>query len=469
MEVENQVIIDDKYIRLSKLGSGGTANVYLVRDLKTNEEYAAKVLKSESVNFEKEMNILRLINHPNIINIKEGGVGNIVKNCIPGPQVQYIILELAKKGELFDYVFLPKEGFGERNARYIFKKILSGLNACHEAGIAHRDLKMENVMLDDNFNPKLADFGFAALLQGKNNDGLLTTPLGTLQYAAPEILLKKPYDGIKADTFSMGALLFTLVTCKIGFLEATRKDPYYRLIMTKFYKNYWKNVEKQVSGLSENFKNFFIKLITFNYKDRPTYQQILDDPWMKEETPSDQEMLLEFERRYAIVQSHNEGQGMYIEDEETSNERGAEDEIFFNLDLQPTKFNKDDIKVRRFVKITSEIEPSKFMNALCNELKNKNENCNIEPSSKTLKFDITFKKEQEEVINDNEEEILKELEKLGIKDEQENEDLLNSTIKVTLAQTEKNEYLLYMYKTKGQLDQFYENYEKVKNCIKSLL
>lgn len=469
MEVENQVILDEKYIRLSKLGSGGTANVYLVRDMKTNEEYAAKVLKSENVDFEKEVNILKLINHPNIINIKGGGIGSIVKNCVPGPNVQYIILELAKKGELFDYVFLPKEGFGEKFGRYIFKKILSGLNACHEAGIAHRDLKMENVMLDENFNPKLADFGFATLVQGKNNDGLLSTPLGTQQYAAPEILLHKPYDGIKADTFSMGVLLFTLVTCKIGFFEATRKDPYYRLIMTKFYKNYWKNVEQQVSGLSENFKNFFIKLITFNYKDRPTYQQMLEDPWMKEETPSEQEMLAEFERRFAIVQSQNEGQGMYIEDEEALNERGAEDEVFFSLDLQPTKFNRDDIKARRFVKITSEIEPSKFMNALCNALKNKDDSCNIEPSSKNLKFDVTFKKEQEDIKNENEEEILKELEKLGIKDEEQNEDLLTSTIKVVLAQTEKNEYLLYMYKTSGQLDQFYENYEKVKNCINSLL
>ena len=96
--------------------------------------------------------MLSKIKNENVLTIQKGGEGNLMKNGQCFNSHPYIVLEYAEKGELFDYVYYPKKGFGERFGRYIFKQILNGLNGCHQNGIAHRDLKMENIMLDKDFN-----------------------------------------------------------------------------------------------------------------------------------------------------------------------------------------------------------------------------------------------------------------------------------------------------------------------------
>ena len=85
------------------------------------------------------------------------------------------------------------------------------LESCHISGVVHRDLKTENIMMDENWVLKIADFGYATLLAGKKGDGILKTHLGTVSYAAPEILSHKDYNGPCADIFSIGVILFVLV------------------------------------------------------------------------------------------------------------------------------------------------------------------------------------------------------------------------------------------------------------------
>ena len=84
----------------------------------------------------------------------------------------------------------------------IFSKILRGVLSCHKEGICHRDIKLDNILLDENFNPKICDFGF-----GTFNTGKLNEFLGSPKYASPEILGGIPYDGFKSDIFSLGVLL----------------------------------------------------------------------------------------------------------------------------------------------------------------------------------------------------------------------------------------------------------------------
>jgi len=87
---------------------------------------------------------------------------------------------------MFDYIS-ETEQFSEEIARYFFKQLLAGLDHCHLGGIAHRDLKPENILLDNNYTLKIADFGFAAPVDGRDGNQFLQTKLGTPSYMAPEI------------------------------------------------------------------------------------------------------------------------------------------------------------------------------------------------------------------------------------------------------------------------------------------
>ena len=180
------------------LGSGVSCKVKLAKD-DANNRYAVKIF-SKDIDFaelmDAELATLRQCAHPNVIGLIESGKGtqNHSKKAEKCKSVHYIVLELAFGGELFDYI-ANSGRFEERVARYYMKEMLDGLNYCHNQGIVHRDLKPENILLDGQFNLKIADFGFAAPVEGKDGKGNLTTKLGTLNYMAPEIHLKQPYQG----------------------------------------------------------------------------------------------------------------------------------------------------------------------------------------------------------------------------------------------------------------------------------
>jgi serine/threonine protein kinase len=118
----------------------------------------------------------------------------------------YLIMEYCAGGDLVSYVSREMTGT-EFERRWIFFQIILGLNWVHECGIAHRDLKPENIILDDNLNAKICDFGFA-----RHTDTLLTTPCGSVHYVAPEVIQGGAYDGLKADIWSLGIILYVLET-----------------------------------------------------------------------------------------------------------------------------------------------------------------------------------------------------------------------------------------------------------------
>lgn len=172
---------------------------------------------------------MKQLKHKHIIELLDEGWDKYIKKDGSSKEVYYIVLENAKGGELFDYI-QESGAFSEDEARYYFRQLLDGLDYCHRTGLAHRDLKPENLLLDRNFDLKIADFGFAAPVEGRTGDGFLETHKGTENYMAPEIHDGKPYRGREVDLFSAATILFIMVTQHPPFTYATLDDPFYQLI-----------------------------------------------------------------------------------------------------------------------------------------------------------------------------------------------------------------------------------------------
>lgn len=278
--------IDKKINLIKKIGSGGTSKVYLA-SLVDNPSamYAVKVIKSSSSSdlkfFMNEINVLKKINHNNIVRLIDGGEGVLTKENGKKSVIQYLVLELVKFGELFDFIFFPGKGFGEDIGRYLLHQLLDGLESCHNAGIVHRDMKTENIMLAEGWKIKIADFGFATKAEGKKGNGLLYTALGTASYASPELLQKKPYDGVKSDIFSLGVSLFVLVTGKMPFKHALVDDPYYKEIAKNNPSKYWEKLASKVPEVSHDFQDLFAKFISYDPSLRPSIEEIREHPWVK--------------------------------------------------------------------------------------------------------------------------------------------------------------------------------------------
>lgn len=138
----------------------------------------------------------------------------------------------------------------------------------HGQRVVHRDLKLENILLDENLNLKLADFGFACY---KNIDALKSYR-GTMTYMAPEIKEGKQYKGSQVDLFSFSVILFIIVQGIFPFKEARTEEYFYNLLLTGQHDLYFQKVNG--TGLSRDFKNLVLQLFSFNGDDRPTINQI---------------------------------------------------------------------------------------------------------------------------------------------------------------------------------------------------
>lgn len=247
--------------------------------------------------------------HENIISQFEYGKDTYVKDSGKSKEVNYIILELALGGELFDFI-AHTGAFSENLARYFFKQFLAGLDHCHSQGFAHRDLKPENLLLDANFNLKLADFGFAGPVEGRDGSGYLKTKLGTLNYMSPEIHLKQPYLPKSIDLFAASIILFIMVAQHPPFTTAQPNDPFYRCIAANradiFWKTHCKNKKGGEAFFSEEFKQLIETMLQLDPVHRPSMAEVLHHKWMQGPMPTTEEVQAEFFHRNQLVQKNME-------------------------------------------------------------------------------------------------------------------------------------------------------------------
>ncbi|NWW44197.1 NUAK2 kinase, partial [Pedionomus torquatus] len=154
--------------------------------------------EQDLVHIRREIEIMSSLNHPHIIAVHE-----VFENS----SKIVIVMEYASKGDLYDYIS-ERQRLTEQEARHFFRQVVSAVYYCHKNGIVHRDLKLENILLDANGNIKIADFGLSNVYQ---QDKLLQTYCGSPLYASPEIINGKPYKGPEVDSWSLGVLLYILV------------------------------------------------------------------------------------------------------------------------------------------------------------------------------------------------------------------------------------------------------------------
>ena len=168
-------ILNNRYHLVKKIGKGATSTVYLGYDEleKSNQLFAFKILRNsittnENETFKNEAKTLSLIENANIVHFYESGTSLLKKTNGKSKEVSYIKTEYLEHGDLFDFVYYPKKGLGENLGRLVLYSIISGLEAIHNKGFVHRDLKTENIMVNSSFNIKIADFGFATKIEGPN-------------------------------------------------------------------------------------------------------------------------------------------------------------------------------------------------------------------------------------------------------------------------------------------------------------
>ncbi|XP_059414186.1 serine/threonine-protein kinase BRSK2-like isoform X2 [Carassius carassius] len=197
--------------RLEKtLGKGQTGLVKLGIHCITGQKVAIKIVNREKLSesvlmkVEREIAILKLIEHPHVLKLYDVYENN---------KYLYLVLEHVSGGELFDYL-VKKGRLTPKEARKFFKQIISALDFCHSHSICHRDLKPENLLLDEKNNIRIADFGMASLQVG---DSLLETSCGSPHYACPEVIRGEKYDGRRADVWSCGVILFALLVGALPF------------------------------------------------------------------------------------------------------------------------------------------------------------------------------------------------------------------------------------------------------------
>ena len=169
----------------------------------------------------REIDIMRRLSHKNIIKLYQ---------VMESDTFIYIITEFAANGEIFDWLVANKK-MSEHQAAKTFSQIVNAVNYCHQHRVVHRDLKAENLLLDAEGNIKLADFGFSNYFQPGDP---LSTWCGSPPYAAPELFEGRQYDGPKADIWSLGVILYVLVSGSLPFDGHTLQDLRSRIVSCQY-------------------------------------------------------------------------------------------------------------------------------------------------------------------------------------------------------------------------------------------
>ncbi|CAD8124673.1 unnamed protein product [Paramecium sonneborni] len=269
MEGEQQQSICEDYYIIKTLGVGKYGKVKLGQ--KAQNLAALKFFKFENEQQQqnqiqqllRETQILQKLNHPNIIKLIK--YSEQLKYTQKNGTITYkmgLILEYGSNGDMFQYL-KHFQKFDEQIARFYFCQMIKVLIDMKNLNICHRDLKLENIYFDNEYNLKIAGFGFATEYQGLINNFYG----GTLPYMAPELLERREYDGSKVDVFALGQILFLMMTGYFAFQKSNHLS--YKLIKEKNHQQFWQKID------------LINKMFEYDFNQRISCEECLEHPFLQ--------------------------------------------------------------------------------------------------------------------------------------------------------------------------------------------
>jgi serine/threonine-protein kinase SRK2 len=258
------------------LGQGNFGTAKLMRSRLTGQLLAIKYIeRGDKIddNVKRELVNHRMLDHPNVIRFVE---------VLLTPTHLAIVMEYAAGGELFERI-CGKGRFGEDEARVFFQQLVSGLEYCHTHGVAHRDLKLENTLLDGSATPrlKICDFGYS---KHSLIDSEPKSTVGTPAYIAPEVLSRKAYDGKAADVWSCGVTLFVMVVGAYPFEDPSDARNFRKTIQRILSVNY---AFPAAIPLSNECKDLIARIFVVDTSQRLNIAGIKSHAWFLKNLPAE--------------------------------------------------------------------------------------------------------------------------------------------------------------------------------------
>ncbi|KAI8646156.1 kinase-like domain-containing protein [Parasitella parasitica] len=283
------------FLLLKTLGVGEFGKVKLGRHIETGQIVAVKLVKKQNIDtssqLEKirmEIDILKTLNHPYIVkllsvNETDANIG--------------MVLEYAQGGELFEYIFKQRY-LKEEEACRLFSQLISSVCYMHQKNIVHRDLKLENILLDRHGNLIVTDFGFANQFTPKSGD-LMSTSCGSPVYAAPELVMTgKLYAGTGVDIWSCGIILYAMLCGYLPF-DDDAKNPNGENI-GRLYRYIMAHKPNYPHYLSENAKDIIDKMLIPDPSERCKIEAIMSHPWLQQYKDQMAKSMAELEKEAQI-------------------------------------------------------------------------------------------------------------------------------------------------------------------------
>ncbi|OHT02728.1 CAMK family protein kinase [Tritrichomonas foetus] len=249
------------------VGTGAFSVVKLSFNRDIKEFFACKIVPRNRLSdddlesrFESEIRINQQMHHSGVVQIVD-----LLKDDLN----YYIFMEFCPNGELFKYI-IEKQRLTEPEAGIFMYQFLDAIKYVHSLGVAHRDLKPENLLLDPNGRLKISDFGLSKFV---GQSGIVDTPCGSPCYASPECLSGSSYDGRMSDLWSIGVILFAMVTGQLPWTKRNQAQLFNQIRHGEYtIPNY----------LSEDCQDLIRRLMTVDVNQRITVEEALNHPWIKQ-------------------------------------------------------------------------------------------------------------------------------------------------------------------------------------------